>query len=454
MKSTDLLLTAAIFLLLVLLVPVLTALKKISSNSQNKEELKRFSSNIEDNLSRTRSEMSQSINSSVSSMGEILSKAQERNWIMQNNRISDLTEQLSSNQKYLQKSINDRLTQMEMREAHFQSISEKKLESIREAVEIKLDTINRENSKKLDEMRATVDEKLQKTLDDRLSQSFSQVSTRLEEVYKGLGEMQKLASGVGDLKKVLSNVKTRGILGEIQLGAILEEILSPEQYETNVATKKGSSAVVEFAVKLPGDGIEPVYLPIDSKFPADRYEELSDAYDSCDKDRIKEASKNLERALKASAKEIHDKYIDPPYTTDFGIMFLPFEGLYAEAVRMGLIETLARDYRINIAGPTTTAALLNSLQMGFRTLAIQKRSGEVWEILGAVKTEFSKFSDVLETTRAKLRKANDDLDILIGTRTRAIQRKLREVSEVPSDCSKNILEIPDTISFDGRENQL
>ena len=447
MNLTNALLIAAIFLLLLLFVLALIILKKISSNSKNKEELKRLSSDIEDNLSRTRSEMSQNINSSISSMGEMLNKSQERNWIMQNNRISDLTEHLSSNQEYLQKNINDRLSQMEMRSAHFQNISEKKLDNIRESVEIKLDTINRENSKKLEEMRITVDEKLQKTLDDKLSQSFSQVSTRLEEVYKGLGEMQKLASGVGDLKKVLSNVKTRGILGEIQLGAILGEILSPEQYDTNVATKKGSSAVVEFAVKLPGDGKEPVYLPIDSKFPADRYEELSDAYDSCDPERIKAAAKDLERALKISAKEIHDKYIDPPYTTDFGIMFLPFEGLYAEAVRMGLIEVLARDYKINIAGPTTMAALLNSLQMGFRTLAIQKRSGEVWEILGAVKTEFSKFSDVLEMTRAKLRKANDDLDTLIGTRTRAIQRKLREVTELPSDSSESILEIPRTISL-------
>ena len=441
MNLTEMLLSGACVLLFILIILALVILKKTGSDIRERE-LQRLNSDMQDGLSRTKSEISKNLNSNITAVGEILNKSQERNWIIQNNRISELTSQLSSNQEYLQKNINDRMAQMEMRFNHFQSVSEQKLEGIKSSVEIKLDAINTENAKKLEEMRVTVDEKLQKTLDDKLSQSFSQVSTRLEEVYKGLGEMQKLATGVGDLKKVLSNVKTRGILGEIQLGAILSEILSPEQYDTNVATKKGSSNVVEFAVKLPGDGNEPVYLPIDSKFPGDRYEALMDAYDSCDPERIKAAGKDLERVLKSSAKDIHDKYIDPPYTTDFGIMFLPFEGLYAEAVRMGLIEILARDYKINIAGPTTMAALLNSLQMGFRTLAIQKRSGEVWEVLGAVKTEFGKFADVLETTRAKIRRANDDLDTLIGTRTRAIQRKLREVTELPSGSSEELLEIP------------
>ena len=440
MTLTEMLLSGVSVLLVILIILALIILKRTGSGSKDKE-LERLSSDIQDGLSRTKSEIAKSLNSNITAVGEILNKSQERNWVIQNSRISELTNQLSSNQEYLQKNINDRMAQMEMRLNHFQNLSEQKLEGIKSSVEVKLDAINTENAKKLEEMRMTVDEKLQKTLDDKLSQSFSQVSTRLEEVYKGLGEMQKLATGVGDLKKVLSNVKTRGILGEIQLGAILEQILSPEQYDTNVATRKGSSNVVEFAVKLPGDGNEPVYLPIDSKFPGDRYEALMDAYDTCDPEKIKAASKELERVLKASAKDIHDKYIDPPYTTDFGIMFLPFEGLYAEAVRMGLIEVLTRDYKINIAGPTTMAALLNSLQMGFRTLAIQKRSGEVWEILGAVKTEFGKFADVLETTRAKIRRANDDLDTLIGTRTRAIQRKLREVTELPASSSEELLEI-------------
>ncbi|MEG1972310.1 MAG: DNA recombination protein RmuC, partial [Oscillospiraceae bacterium] len=355
-------------------------------------------------------------------------------------------------QELLQSSLNERLTQLDRRFVSFQGQSEEKLENIRNSVEIKLNSIQESNAKKLDEMRATVDEKLQKTLNERLAQSFSQVSDRLEQVYKGLGEMQTLAIGVGDLKKVLSNVKTRGILGEIQLGAILEQILSPEQYSVNVATKKGSTAVVEFAVKLPGDGNEPVYLPIDSKFPGDRYQCLMDAYDSGDKEAVTAASKELERALKLSAKDIHDKYIDTPYTTDFGIMFLPFEGLYAEAIRMGMVEILSRDYKINIAGPTTMAALLNSLQMGFRTLAIQRRSGEVWEILGAVKTEFSKFSDILETARTKLRRANDDLDSLIGTRTRAIQRKLKEVTQLTSDDSLRLLEITENTEGDSDDN--
>ena len=225
--------------------------------------------------------------------------------------------------------------------------------------------------------------KLQKTLEERISKSFQLVSERLEQVYKGLGEMQNLAAGVGDLKKVLSNVKTRGILGEVQLGAILEQILTPEQYEENVRTKSTGSERVEFAVKLPGDDEGTVWLPIDAKFPGDAYAKLVDAYELGDPNAVEEAAKNLERIIKSEAKDIHDKYIEPPYTTDFGIMFLPFEGLYAEVVRRGLLETLQRDYKVNIAGPTTMAALLNSLQMGFRTLAIQKRSGEVWNVLGA-----------------------------------------------------------------------
>jgi len=267
------------------------------------------------------------------------------------------------------------------------------------------------------------------------------VSERLEQVHKGLGEMQTLATGVGDLKKVLSNVKTRGILGEIQLGAILEQILSPEQYEENIVTKAHGGARVEFAVKLPGDNEEVVYLPIDAKFPADVYSTLVDAYETGNTEIIDEAVRNLERAVKKSAKDIHDKYVEPPNTTDFAIMFLPFEGLYAEVVRRGLVETLQREYKINIAGPTTMAALLNSLQMGFKTLAIQKRSSEVWSVLGAVKTEFEKFGDVLSATQRKINQANADLDQLIGTRTRSIQRQLRNISSLTETESSVVLEL-------------
>ena len=258
--------------------------------------------------------------------------------------------------------------------------------------------------------------------------------------YKGLGEMQTLATGVGDLKRVLSGVKTRGILGEIQLEAILREILAPDQFEANIATVPGSRNVVEFAVKLPGDGDRPVYLPIDSKFPADAYTALQDAYDSGSAEAVNAAYAILAQRIKAFAKDIRDKYIEPPYTTDFAVMFLPFEGLYAEAVNRGLVEVLQHDYRVNIAGPSTMAALLNSLQMGFRTIAIQKRSSEVWEVLGAVKTEFDKFGTILETTQSRLNQANSELDKLIGVRTRAIQRKLRNVEKLDDVSAQNLLD--------------
>ncbi|MBQ6685272.1 MAG: DNA recombination protein RmuC, partial [Firmicutes bacterium] len=251
--------------------------------------------------------------------------------------------------------------------------NEQKLEYMRQTMENRLTKIQMDNEKSLDEIRATVDEKLQKTLEDRIGQSFQLVSDRLEQVYKGLGEMQTLANGVGDLKKVLSNVKTRGILGEIQLGAILEQILSPQQYDTDIATRPNSRDRVEFAVRLPGDGESPVYLPIDAKFPSDTYGKLAEAYELGDSALINETGKIFELKLKTFAKDIHEKYVEPPYTTDFAIMFLPVESIYAEAVRRGMVETLQREYKVNIAGPTTMAALLNSLQMGFQTLAIQKR---------------------------------------------------------------------------------
>lgn len=317
-------------------------------------------------------------------------------------------------------------------------IQDKRLEDLA----AKMDKMTAENIRQLDNIRETVDEKLQKTLEERITQSFKTVSDRLEQVHKGLGEMQTLASGVGDLKKVLSNVKTRGILGEIQLGSILEQILSPEQYEENVKTRASGNERVEFAVKMPGSGDDFVYLPIDAKFPGDTYEALMNAYETGDKALVDAASKNLENAVKKAAKDIHDKYIEPPYTTDFAIMFLPFEGLYAEVVKSGLTEKLQRDYKVNMAGPTTMAALLNSLQMGFKTLAIQKRSSEVWKVLAAAKTEFGKFQIVIEKTQQRLNQANEELDKLVGVRTRSINRTLKSISDMGDgeDSSKYLLD--------------
>lgn len=331
------------------------------------------------------------------------------------------------------------LNQLEERLKTFSLENEQKLENIRRSVESRLNYIQEDNNKNLEEMRKTVDERLQQSIEEKMNRSFSLVNERLEQVYKGLGEMQSLAVGVGDLKKVLSNVKTRGILGEIQLSAILSEILSPEQYEENVATKKVKN-VVEFAVKLPSDDDKFIYLPIDSKFPGDTYAALRDAIDEGDKIKIDLAAKALITRIKSEAKDIHDKYIDPPYTTEFAIMFLPFEGLYSEAVNRGLVEILQRDYKVNIAGPSTMAALLNSLQMGFKTLAVQKRSAEVWEILGAVKQEFDKFGDVLEATQQRLDQANKELDKLVGVRTRQIQRKLKDVQTPAKELSEKIFD--------------
>lgn len=347
-----------------------------------------------------------------------------------NNKAEDELQKILLNQQSFAQSQNDRAVQLEQRLHSFSSGNAQSLENIRRSVDEKLESIRRENLRQLDEMRQTVDEKLQKTLEEKMNKSFSLVNERLEQVYKGLGEMQTLAVGVGDLKKVLSNVKTRGILGEIQLGAILSEILSKEQYEENIATKKGSKNVVEFAIKLPSDGDSIVYLPIDSKFPGDTYSALRDAVESGDKQSIELAQKALVQRIKSEAKDIHDKYIDPPNTTEFAIMFLPFEGLYSEVVNMGLVEVLQREYKVNIAGPSTMAALLNSLQMGFKTLAVQKRSAEVWKILGGVKTEFDKFNDVLVMTQQRLDQANKELDKLVGVRTRQIQRQLKDVESV------------------------
>lgn len=297
----------------------------------------------------------------------------------------------------------------------------------------KFTQLTKSTEENLEKMRVTVDEKLQSTLEKRLSDSFKMVSERLEEVHKGLGEMQSLAAGVGDLKKVLSNTKTRGVLGEVQLERILEQFLSPEQYEKNVITKKGSRETVEFAIKLPGKDYDnkTIYLPLDAKFPLEVYNKLLDAYDMQDQAQIEVNSKNLERFIKKSAKDIRDKYIDPPNTTDFGLMFLPTEGIYAEVLKnQSLVEFIQREYKVNITGPTTLVALLNSLQMGFRSLAIEKHSSEVWKILGAVKTEFSKFETVLNSAQNKLNQASSEIDKLVGTRTRQINRKLKNIDKL------------------------
>lgn len=416
------LLTAAL-IIIVLLLLCMMQLKSIKRSGGQGTQLRDTQRLLQQDIADSRQETINYVHGSFQGLGELLSNNQKQVSDIQDKRLAEL------NRQFMRMMVQN----------------EQKLEQMRKTMEERLEVLREDNNKQLEEMRCTVDEKLQKTLDARISQSFKMVSERLEQVYKGLGEMQNLAAGVGDLKKVLSNVKTRGILGELQLGAILEQILSPEQYDENVATKPYASERVEYAVKLPGDGDGFVYLPIDAKFPADAYTYLMDAYDSGDTQSIQEAGKNLERAVRKSAKDIHDKYVQPPSTTDFAIMFLPFEGLYAEVVRRGLVEVLQRDYKINIAGPTTMAALLNSLQMGFKTLAIQKHSSEVWDILGAVKTEFDKFGDVLTATQNRINQANAELDKLIGTRTRSIQRKLRGVAALDEEDSKKLLNIIDEI---------
>lgn len=377
---------------------------------------------------QTRQESSRAAMEAVESLGRTLAAGQQQQ-----------SRELSIRQDSLQKTVAELTRGIDGRFAQFMAQNEQQLSGIRSTVENRLSAMQEDNAAKLEQMRKTVDERLEKTLETRLGQSFKMVSERLEQVYKGLGEMQTLAAGVGDLKKVLSNVKTRGLLGEVQLGAILEDILAPGQYETNVATRRDSRNPVEFAVVLPGDGETPVYLPIDAKFPADAYIQLTQAYDLGDREAIDEAAKLLKTRVKAFARDIRDKYIDPPHTTDFAVMFLPFEGLYAQVLQLDLVEQLQRDYKVVVAGPTTMAALLNSLQMGFKTLAIQKRSAEVWQVLGAVKTEFNRFGDVLETTQQRLEQAGSELDKLVGVRTRAIRRRLAQVGELPETDTAALL---------------
>ncbi len=320
-----------------------------------------------------------------------------------------------------------------------------RLEKMRETIEIKLKDIQMDNNKKLEEMRRTVDEKLQETLNKRISDSFKLVSDRLEQVHKGLGEMQELATGVGDLKKVLSNVKTRGIMGEVQLGNILEQFLAPDQYINNAMIRQGSTESVEFAVKLPGsnDREEEVLLPVDSKFPMEDYQRLMEIYEKMEmysREEIQKAEKQFDTIVRKSAQTISNKYIDPPVTTNFALMFVPTEGLYAQILsRTGLFETLQRDFNVTVVGPSNLVAFLSSLQMGFRTLAVQQRSSEVWKILGAVKNEFGRFEEVLKKAQNQLNLASSNLDNLVGTRTRQIQRKLRNIQELPNSSTQEII---------------
>lgn len=382
---------------------------------------------------------------------EQLEKTSKDSRTEQTNSLKSFEDKFTQNVKDFNDLQKQKFDDLANKQEQVKKDTEDKLKEIRETVENKLQTLQEENGKKLDEMRKVVDEKLQETVEKRFNESFKMISERLEEVHKGLGEMQNLATGVGDLKKVLTNVKTRGNLGEIQLGAILEQILSPEQYERNAAIKDGSMERVEFAIKLPGKNNDDksLLLPVDSKFPNEDYQRLTDAYDNLanlSPRELEAASKQFENSIKKNAKDIKEKYINPPVTTDFAIMFVPTEGLYAEILRRtGLFETLQRDFKITVVGPTNLVAFLSSLQMGFKTLAIEKRSSEVWEILGAVKTEFGHFGDILDKTKKKLQEASNVID-KAGVRSRAIERKLKTVVELPQE--KTVALLGESIQFE------
>lgn len=357
--------------------------------------------------------------------GEVQSEAALR-------QLAQLSRHLTDAQQQSAGELSRQLLQFETRLQTLERTNEQKLSDLRQTLERQLLQLQGQNDRRLAEIQQTVDEKLQGALNEKMQQ----VTAQLRQVYQGLGEMQTLAAGVGDLKKVLSNVKTRGILGEIQLGAILQEVLAPEQYDTNAAVVPGSRNRVEFAVKFPQEDGSFVYLPIDAKFPGDTYYHLQEAYESGQPEAVAKAARELSDRLKDCARDIHDKYIAPPYTTSFGILFLPFEGLYAEAVNRGMVEELQRSYQINLAGPSTMAALLNALQMGFRTLAIQQRSHEVWQVLGEVKTEFEKYTEVLAAAQKHLDQASSDLTRLMGTRTSALNRKLAAI-ELPQSAENS-----------------
>lgn len=455
MNASILLLAACLVLLLVICGLLITLLLRTPQDScgmleEKQERLEEMLEGLKAELARQDSarqgelhELSGDLQNAVARMAKMLTDSQSA-------QIGQLNQSLRDQQAGIARHTLTQLAQIERRMAQTETAGENRMNALRDALEKGVREMRTENSQKLDEMRRTVDEKLQSTLEKRIAESFRTVSEQLEQVYKGLGEMQHLASDVGGLKKVLSGVKTRGILGEIQLGAILQEILAPEQYETNAVTIPGSTNRVEFAVKLPGpDGT--VLLPIDSKFPGDTYAHLQEALQAGDPEAVAAARRELETVLRGEAKDICSKYVEPPYTTNFGILFLPFEGLYAEVVNMGLLEQLQRTCHVNVAGPSTMAALLNSLQMGFRTLAIQKRSNEVWQVLGAVKTEFGKFEQGLTAIHDRLNRTEQDLENLLTTRTRAINRRLREVQSLDAADAERLLgtgDLPESTSTD------
>jgi DNA recombination protein RmuC len=447
MTTTEILLILGIILLLINLLVTLFKKSNFNSNELKNEIVKlnldvskidplirsEFSGNrneIQKNAKESREELSNSIkNLSL----EILNSAKE-NRIEMTNSLKSFEEKSVTNAKDLNEFQRNKFNDLLQKQEQIKTDTENKLENIRETVEKKLHILQEDNNKKLEEMRVTVDEKLQRTLEKRLNDSFTLISERLELVHKGLGEMQTLAISVGDIKKVMTNVKSRGIMGEYQLANILEDLLTNEQYEKNVKTKVGSGVNVEFAIKLPNNNSleKTLWLPIDSKFPKEDYEALVDAYEDGEPLKLENLRKAFKNSIIKNAKDIKEKYIDPPNTTEYGIMFLPFESLYAEVLRTpGLFELLQKDFKITITGPTTLSALLNSLQMGFRTLAIEKRSSEVWDILGVVKTEFGKFGTILEKTKKKLQEATNTID-QAGVRTRAIERQLINVQELPT----------------------
>ena len=440
---TDILLIIAVVFCACALAASLAALKGLSGLRRENERAAKNTEHLfalnDEKFSAVRREL----NDSLRLFGEMISSNQRSSQEAVSQKLNDMERNMASLQEASGRSTQAVLRQLEERLKTFSLENEQRLDNIRTSVSRHLTSMQEDNNARLEKMQGIVDEKLQKTLEERMARSFTLVNERLEQVYKGLGEMQTLATGVGDLKKVLSNVKTRGILGEIQLGSILEEILSPDQYIREAPIKRGTK--VEFAVKLPSDDGDGVLMPIDSKFPMDVYSRVMEAYDSADRDRIKSASAELVQSLKAMARDINQKYIEPPKTTAFAVMFLPTEGLYAEAVKLGMIETLQRDYKVCMAGPSTLAALLNSLQMGYQSYMIHKRSGEVWQILSEVKTEFDKFADGLAVTQERMVQVSNDLDTLIGVRTRQMQRKLRKVT----DSSEMELLAPNGVSDRG-----
>ena len=426
----EIIIALAILTFIAVIITIILLNKKSVPEGKNElsKEFERIDRTFRDEIGRSREENSRSakaqreeLNVSVLKLGEQISTTIGEISKRQKDQLDIFTKQLNT------------LTQS----------NEQKFDKLQEKVESQLKEIQDKNEKKLEEMRLTVDEKLHATLEKRLGESFKIVSERLEQVYKGLGDMQELARGVGDLKNVLTNVKTRGGWGEIQLENLIDQILTREQYEKNVITKKGSNDRVEIAIKFPGQSSgnnDPFWMPIDAKFPVEDYQRLLEAQDLANSIAIIEAGKAIESRIKGEAKKIAEKYIDPPNTTDFAIMFLPIEGLYAEVLRRpGLAEILQREYRVVVSGPTTLAAILNSLQMGFRTLAIEKRSSDVWKVLSIVKTEFGKFGDILEKTQEKLKQASDTIETA-KVRSRAIERQLRDVQELPANEEVKLIE--------------